>query len=122
MKIVLALVLVACVAIQASPVSDRRDEDGVHGFVTMQSLVFINKHCTFEEIHHWKMTMEKPKEPCKIKVMSRYLICPNCDKDGKNCKPAECKDGDGSWPSGMDNDHTSQDGLDGWSPLWAIVG
>jgi len=121
MKIVLALVLVACVAIQASPVSDRRDEDGAQRVVEMRTLVYYNKHCTSEEIHHWKMTMEKPKEPCTIKEITQYR-CGTCDKDGKNCKAAECKDGDGSWPSGMDNDHTSQDGLDGWSPLWAIVG
>jgi hypothetical protein len=89
MKIVLALVLVACVAIQASPVSDRRDEDGAHPVVEMRNLVYYNKHCTSEEIHHWKMTMEKPKEPCKIKVITQYR-CGTCDKDGKNCKAAEC--------------------------------
>jgi len=100
MKIVLSLVLVACVAIQASPVNKTsvgEGADGEHPMVQVRILVRHNKYCTPEELHHWQMTgkleKKKTKKPCVIQMKTQYR-CAKCDKKGKHCKAvkfSECK-------------------------------
>jgi len=92
MKIVLALVLVACVAVQASPVNKTsvgEGEDGITPSATITGWRSGKTRWTQVVYTSWaKMKCDHRKKMCHPTEQNKKVVLLKCDNLGKHCKVA----------------------------------